>query len=335
MAAAPASLPDWALAILRAPGGGPLRLAPGGLLQDGAGRPCGRIDQGVARFTLEAADDSIAFYREVGGAHFHERAAVPFAMTSLDTPVYHGYVDELGLPPDSTVAVDVGGGDGRNAMRWLGHGCRRVVVVDAVLDALVRFRARVATEHPEWLERLLCVEADARALPLAEECAGRVIAIEALAYLNEDYATGVRECARILSREGRFMVSDRDYEGGLLMRLFYFGGVPGMLAHAGSRDLWDGRPDRLVRSRAFTEAELTEQLESSGLRVLERKGVSALSLVLSDLRARGGVSEADAARLSEVHELLRTLGREGAMRRAHVIVGAHFSDSSRSRWEPD
>ncbi len=295
-----ATLPAWAGGILRAEGM--------------------RVENGIARFPVPAADESIAFYRSVGGAKFHERSKVAYAMTSLDTPVYHEYLHQLrGDNPDDVI-VDVGGGDGRNAVPWLEWGYRRVVVVDVVFAALERLRERIQREHPEWLDRLLLVEADARALPLKDQSAARVIAIEALAYLNEGYEQGLAECARVLAPGGKLLLSDRDYEGGLLARLYYFGGIAGMLENAHSRDLWDGIGDRIVRSRCFTETELVAQVEATRLRILERKGISILAFLISELRSRGLVGAADEARLSEVHALLRALGKNGALRRSHVIV---------------
>ncbi len=83
-------------------------------------------------------------------------------MSSLDTPIYHARIDDV-LPADrDAIIVDVGGGDGRNAGHCLNRGCRRVIVVDAVAEALMRFRQRVAEHNPDWLDRLLLIEADAR-----------------------------------------------------------------------------------------------------------------------------------------------------------------------------
>src|SRR5215204_2020995 len=111
-------------------------------------------------------------------------------MSSLDTPIYHGYLDEV-LPTDlDSIIVDVGGGDGRHAIHCLRRGYRRVVVVDAAGDALARFRSRVSEQHAQWLEALLLVEADARSLPLRSSCAKCVFAIESLCYLNDDYEVG-------------------------------------------------------------------------------------------------------------------------------------------------
>src|SRR5262249_59788012 len=95
--------------------------------------------------------------------------------------------------------LDVGGGDGRNAVPWLRWGFRRLVVVDPVRAALARLRARLAVDNPDWLDRVLLIEADARHLPLRERCAERVQAIEALAYLNEDYSSGLSEGIRLLA----------------------------------------------------------------------------------------------------------------------------------------
>lgn len=295
-----ATLPAWASGVLRA--------------QDM------RVENGIARFPIPAPDESITFYRSVGGAKFHERSKVAYAMTSLDTPVYHAYLEELrGDDPDDVI-VDVGGGDGRNAVPWLEWGYRRVVVVDVVFAALERLRERIQREHPEWLDRLLLVEADARSLPMTDQSAARVTAIEALAYLNEGYEHGLAECARVLAPGGKLLVSDRDYEGGLLARLYYFGGIAGMLENANSRDLWDGIGERSVRSRCFTEAELAALVEATHLRILERKGISILAFLISELRSRGQVGAADEAKLSEVHSLLTALGKNGALRRSHVIV---------------
>jgi SAM-dependent methyltransferase len=321
----PAALPDWSAGILRVPGGGGALAIDGATLRDAHGRECGRVERGIARVPF-STDASIAFYRAVGGAHFHERASTAYAMTTLDTPVYHGYLESLRPQDPDGLVADVGGGDGRNALPWLRWGYRRVVVVDPVLEALERFRVRVAEENPEWLDRLLLVEGDARALPLASGCAARVVAIEALAYLNEDYPRGLAQCARLLERDGRLLLADRDYEAGLLMRLYYFGGVTGMLEHAGGRDLWDGSRERMVRSRCFTEAELAALVEAAGLRILERKGISGLSLVLSDLRARGGILPGDEKFLPGVGRLLGDLGETGRFRRSHVLVAAPPSD---------
>jgi SAM-dependent methyltransferase len=200
------SLPSWALPILRGPGGDePVRLE-GTRLVSPRGNELGRLENGVLRFPVRQVDHGIAFYRRVGGAHFHERRDVPFAMSALDTPVYHSYLDEVQPADADGVIIDVGGGDGRNARPWLDGGHRRIVVVDPAGEALVRFRARIAAENPKWLGRLLLVEADARALPFAAGCARAVLAIEALGCLNENFELGIKDCARLLAGGGKLLV---------------------------------------------------------------------------------------------------------------------------------
>ena len=246
-------------------------------------------------------------------------------MTTLDTTVYHGYLEGLRPTDFDLPIIDIGGGDGRNALPWLQWGHRRVIVVDAVFDALARFRERVATQHPEWLDRLLLIEADARRLPLVSSCAGRVFAVEALAYLNEDYEIGLAECVRVMAPAARILVADRDYEGGILMRLLYFGGIRAMLEHAHTRDLWDGGPAAMARSRCFTSEEFAVIVRHQGLRIVESKGISALSLILSYLRSEGKLAGDDDSRLAAVHALLQSLGRHGRFRRSHVIVAERAS----------
>jgi hypothetical protein len=120
------------------------------------------------------------------------------------------------------------------------------VVADAVAEALLRFRQRVAQYNPTWLDRLLLIEADVRFLPLLSGRAACVIAIETLCYLNEDYAVGLKECVRLISRSARILISERDYEGGFVLRLLYHG-LDGMLQLANNQSL-------LVRSRCFTQS---------------------------------------------------------------------------------
>jgi ubiquinone/menaquinone biosynthesis C-methylase UbiE len=320
MAAPGGALPRWAYEILMSPQTqSPLSEQQGQLIALD-GDVAGTVVEGIACFPIPKPDRSIEFYRDVGGARFHERASVPYSMSALDTEVYHGYLAELRCDNRDALIVDVGGGDGRNAVPWLRWGFRRVVVVDPVRAALARLRTRLAADHPDWLDRVLLIEADARHLPVRERCAERVQAIEALAYLNEDYSSGLSECIRLLTDGARLLVADRDYEGGLLTRLFYGGGIRGMLDQATSRDIWDGNETRIVRSRSFTAEEFATMMRDQGLRILTHVGVSALSLVLGYERAGGRFLSDDEAHLGEVRTLLGQLGRAGSMRRSHVII---------------
>ena len=319
------ALPPWVYDLLISPRTGSRLREDNGRLIATDGEVAGNIVDSIACFPIATTDRSIEFYRDVGGAHFHERAAVPYAMSALDAEVYHGYLAELRPDDLDAVVLDVGGGDGRNAVPWLRWGFRRVVVVDPVRDALARLRERLAAEHADWLNRVLLIEADARQLPLRERCADRVQAIESLAYLNGDYSSGLAECTRVLADGARLLVADRDYEGGLLARLFYGGGVRGMLEQAPSRDIWDGNNARVVRSRCFTADELTEMIRGHGLRILSQRGISALSLILGYERHGGRLPSQDEAYLGDVRALLGRLGRTGSMRRSHVIVAERAS----------
>ena len=320
MSDARTALPSWAFDLLASPG----KLLPvkqlGDRLIASDGEAVGSIVDGVACFPTKTGDSSIEFYREVGGAHFFERASVPYSMSALDTTVYHDYLAELRCDDLDAVILDVGGGDGRNATPWLNWGFKRVVVVDPARAALARLRARLAASHPEWLDRVLLIEADARQLPLRTDCAERIQAIEALAYLNDEYALGLTECRRVMSANARLLVADRDYEGGLLTRLFYGGGIAGMLQQAGTRGILDGNDQRSVSSRCFTGEEFAAIVHRHGLRILSHRGISLLSLVLGHERGGGRLLPDDEAYLAEVHTVLRTLATTGRMRRSHVIV---------------
>jgi ubiquinone/menaquinone biosynthesis C-methylase UbiE len=320
MSVGPAALPSWAIDLLASPGTLlPITQQDGSLIASD-GQAVGSVVGGVACFPTNADDSNIEFYREVGGAHFFERASVAYSMSALDTTVYCEYLAQLRCDDLNAVIVDVGGGDGRNAMPWLRWGFQRIVLIDPARAALARLRARLAANNPEWLDRVLLIEAEARQLPLRDRCADRVQSIESLAYLNDDYAQGLAECERVMAAGGRILVSDRDYEGGLLTRLFYGGGINGMLQQAGTRAILDGNDQRRVSSRCYTGEEFAAMIRSQGLRILSHSGISVLSLILGYERGGGRLLPNDEAHLAAVHALLGELAHTGAMRRSHVIV---------------
>jgi SAM-dependent methyltransferase len=312
-------LPPWAFEILSCPTTGErLRLDQHRLLRSD-GSEAGLVDRGIVRFPINSPDESIIFYKGIGGPHFHERGTEPFAMSSLDTPVYHGHLDELCPHDVDGPVVDVGGGDGRNARFFLERGHRRVIVIDAVAAALARFRKRVAQDRPDWLDHMLLIEADARRLPLLNDSATCVISVEALCYLNEDYELGLAQCARLLGRGGILIVSERDYEGGLFLRLMYHG-IAGLLQSYGSRSLWDGQSDALVRSRTFTERELKDLVERQGLKINALRGMSLLPLLLGWLRGQNLIQGGEFVHVPALCDLLRNLAVSGRIRRCHVIA---------------
>jgi SAM-dependent methyltransferase len=312
-------VPAWAWELLRSPHTfEPLHPA-GDRLVLSDGREVGRVEAGIVRMPIATPDDNIGIYKSLGGAHFWERAAVPFAMSTLDTPVYHGYLDDVRPGAKDAVIVDIGGGDGRNARPWLDQGFLRVVVVDVVADALLRFRARLAADNPDWLDRVLLIEADARSLPLTDGCAAAVLAIESLYYLREDYELGLRECVRILGRSGKILLSERDWEGGLLLRLLY-DGLGAMLEAGGSRTIVDAVGSAEMRSRCFDEDELVGLLSRHGLTVRSVRGTSLLAMVLGWMRNKTLLGANDAAQLDAAQALLVELGRFGRIRRCHVAL---------------
>src|SRR5262245_14417740 len=89
------NLPSWFNDVVRYPGSGESLEVRGNQLVRPDGAEAARIEGGVIRFPVVSADASIKFYREVGGTRFQERSAVPFAMSSLDTPLYHSLLSEI------------------------------------------------------------------------------------------------------------------------------------------------------------------------------------------------------------------------------------------------
>lgn len=313
-------LPAWAFDVLVCPQTKQPLALDGDELRRADGTAVGRMEDGIVRFPVGADNDGVQHYRAIGGAHFHERRQVAFSMSALDTPVYHAHLAAF-RGTSAGIVVDIGGGDGRNAMPFLEWDSTRVVVIDAAGDALVRFRARISQRNPAWVDRVLLIEADARALPLVSGCAERVLSIETLYYLNEDYASGLREAARLLQPDGRLLVSERDFEGGLVMRAIHYG-LGAMLRSAETGYLWDGDAEGSVRTRSFTEAELIQMIAAAGLTIHSVAGTPLLSLILGWLRGQGRLDEADEAHLPAVHDLLTRLAQDGRSRRCNVVVAS-------------
>jgi hypothetical protein len=90
-----------------------------GRLLTANGETAASVDRGVARFPLPETDTGIAFYRDVGGAQFLWAGSGPLRHDSPRHACVSWYLADL-RPNDSDVLiVDVGGGDGRDAILWL------------------------------------------------------------------------------------------------------------------------------------------------------------------------------------------------------------------------
>ena len=324
----PNGIPTWAKNLWIDRMTGQALSVSSGRFVDSSGKVYGAMRDGIACFLSDWCDASIDYYKGVGGAHFHERAASALAMTTLDTATYHRYLDRLMPLPTGALVADIGAGDGRNVMPWLEKTDCKLVAADAVGEALGRLRSRIVASHPEWLDRVLFVECDARYLPFRSGAFARVVTVETLMYLNEDYLKGLRECARLLLSDGQLLVAERDREASLIARLLYFGGIDGLIDQAqDSSKAWDGSATRMVRSRAFTARELAEVVRSVNLEIIEELGISAISMLVSFVaQCHDGRTE----RLDALHEVLSNLGRFGAMRRSHVVVAQPRCDDGSS-----
>jgi SAM-dependent methyltransferase len=311
--------PDWSFHVLICPRcAGSLETVDGDLVCARCGR-VGRWDDGIARFGAAADDPSTAWFNEKGGSAFTERAQIPFTMSSLDTPVYHALIDALRPESLDALIVDVGCGDGRNTEPWLRWGYRRVVAVDAAFASLQRLRRRIRAERPDALDRLLLIECDSRRIPLATACASRLLAVEVLYYLNDDYDRGLAECTRLVGAGGRILVSERAWEGALLAILLY-GGIARLAEAGDARELPDGFDYKPVVTRTFTRDTLLAAVEKAGLVPLEIRGLSALAMVIGYLRGAHRIDERDRVHLEAIVELLKKLSASGAMNRAHVVI---------------
>lgn len=311
--------PGWALDILACPHCfRRMRLVVNGLSCEYCGHR-GAWEDGVLKFGVDESDPSIRWYRDKGGAQFQERVSLPFTMSSLDTPLYHSYLEKIGPDGPASIIIDVGAGDGRNAEYLLHLGYRHIVAIDPVAASLNRFQLRARHCNPAWLERLLLVQGDARTLPILPGVADLVLAVESLYYLNEDYELGLGECSRILKKDGRIFISERAWEGTFITQLIY-AGISDMLKMDQDRYLWEGPSGDQVRLRTFKEDELLSLLEKAGLSPVFVRGLSILPVILGYLRQQGKISHEDGRLFPDVVNLLQMLDDKCAPRRTHVIL---------------
>ena len=177
-------------------------------------------------------------------------------------------------------------------------------------------------ENRGWIERIVLIECDARTLPLADDTADRVQAIESLYYLNEDYDQGLAQCHRVMRPQAHLLLADRSYEGALLTRLLYYGVVGTMLETARSREMWDGEDETRVRTRCFSRTELHALVATQGFKIIETGGISDFSFLLSFLSKLDKLGSESDAQLAAVHQLLISLARTGCCSRCHVVIAA-------------
>jgi SAM-dependent methyltransferase len=272
---------------------------------------------GIYGESQASADLATQWFEAKGGSNFNDRMRIPFTMSSLDSPVYRDTLKEFCPTDPDAVIVDVGAADGRNTLPLLNWGQRRVVPVEPIYQSLRRL-----CEHVQGLgvtENVFPIQADCRSIPLRDGIARLVIAIEVLYYLNEEHSRGLAECSRLLEPGGRLILAERSWEGALLTGLMY-GGVSEMLQVGVEHYLREGPPDNQIRSRSFTEAELVRAVNAAGLKIVDCRGISLLSVVLGYLRGQGKITENETQRFSEVAELMRQLGRQSQVRRVHLII---------------
>jgi len=320
-----AGVPIWAMDILACPHCGEHLSFPNAKIVCNHCSTIGMVNNGILCFAVTQDDPSISWYTAFGGANFEERIKIPYTMSSLDTPVYKKYIQELLSENNDGFIVDIGAGDGRNTEGLLRVGAKHVVATDAVYESLLRLQRRLSKMNPELLENLLLIQSDVRTVPLQAESIDFVLAIEVFYYLNEDYPSALQECRRLLKKGGRALISERSKEGALMTCLLY-SGIKQMLETGRTGYMMDGFGDNMLRSRCFTEQELLKILQSHGLKPIRCEGISVLSLIIGYLRGEGKIPETENVYFEEVTEFLKTYSSIAEHRRTHIVIAENFKE---------
>jgi len=117
-------------------------------------------------------------------------------------------------------------------------------------------------------------------------------------------------------------LADRSYEGALLTRLLYYGGVTAMLDTVETGEMWDGEGHLQVRTRCFSREELEALVANRGFEIIQWGGISTFSLLLSFLSKLDKLGSNGEAQMAAVHRLLISLSRSGFWNRCHVVIAA-------------
>lgn len=314
-----AGVPIWVIDILVCPHCGKKLSLPDNKIVCSHCSTIGTVNNSILCFAVPEDDPSISWYTDAGGTNFEERIKIPYTMSSLDTPVYKKYIQELLSENNNGFIADLGAGDGRNTEELLRAGAKHVVATDAIYASLLRLQRRVSKMNPGLLENLVLIQSDVRTVPLQAESIDFVLAIEVFYYLNEDYPSALQECRRLLKKGGRALISERSKEGALITCLLY-SGIKQMLETGRTGYMMDGFGDDMLRSRCFTEQELLEILQSHGLKPIRCEGIPVLSLIIGYLRGEGKISATDSVYFESIIEFLKELSANTEHRRTHIVI---------------
>jgi ubiquinone/menaquinone biosynthesis C-methylase UbiE len=314
-------LPCWALDILACPVcHGTLEI----IKDDFYCKKCNKVGswkQGIAWFTVSDNDSSILWYDAKGGTDFQQRTKIHFTMSSLDAVSYHDLLFQYKPISKFSFIADVGSGDGRNTLPWVRDGYNRIIAIDPIADSLKNLRIAALSCHDDASNNLLLIRADARFLPLKDQAIDLALAIESLAYLNDDYQHGLNQCARVLKRNALLIVSETSREGSLIFALLY-GGVKQFTSMQGERFVHDGPVESPVKHLIFTENELLERIRQAELTPVHICGLSLLSIIFGYLRGRGEIIKESDRYLPIVNAMLNELRDSGTAYRTHIVIAS-------------
>ena len=244
-------------------------------------KKCGEqfsVDSDVIIFRSKPVDKASKFHDISGGPKF---TGVQFA----DNPqvysanrIYAKYLDQWFQLRRGTV-LDLGCGDGRLSLWALNAGFPLVVAVDSNIVSLQRLvRQAVAIKVSD---RLLPICAAAQDFCLKESAFDLVLCFEVLYYLTrngQNRSKWLIYLRTLLSSQGKVVLSEFCRLGRLLADVVAMNVENmGMTARAGTR-LEKFQNHRMKVSHP-TSVELLKDCEASGFKILDKKGVSPVSML--------------------------------------------------------
>lgn len=234
------------------------------------------IVNGVLCPEIKRASSSEKFYSFTGGAKFIEAVFSDNITIYSSTRTYKKYLEKWFPSPEGPF-LDLGCGDGRFSLWALEKGFSPVIAMDCCQQSLERL---VSAASDRKLKGLIPVKASFQEHCLVPSVFKSIIAVETLCYLGKDYANGLGLINKLLSSDGRAMISEFGVHGMAIIDTAAVNMV-NMEKEAFSKKRLEKYADRSLETRLFTPDELEKLCVEAALEIIERGGISPLPMLFN------------------------------------------------------
>jgi len=234
------------------------------------------IVNGVLCPEIKKVSSSEEFYSFTGGAKFIEAGFADNITIYSSTRTYKKYLKKW-FPSSKGPFLDLGCGDGRFSLWALEEGFSPVISLDCCQQSLERL-ANTASERN--LKGLIPLRANFREPCLVPSVFNSIIAVETLCYLCDTYNSGLELIKKLLSPDGRAMISEFGVHGMSIIDTAAVN-VVNMEKEAFSGRRLEKYGSRSTEARLFTPDEFEKLCVEADLEIIEKGGISPLPMLFN------------------------------------------------------